>query len=635
MPQSSNIDDTLMRRGMSNLSLSSSKTMSTHSSFQRSSFHITIPAESFSLSMVEESIRNAESIISKWGFDSPSINKVTSLFHCHNREEAKVFLQTVKGLRQSMHLLLSEHSASHKLVTAQNLMQVAMKRLEKELYQILSAYRDQLDPESVSGRLSGGSSNGSSSFEGEDEIVFEEESKISGNRNTKSEKFKGVALSDLKAIVDCMISCGYGEECVKIYKVVRKSVLDEGLYLLEIEQFRSSKIQKKNWEDLECMINNWVHAVNIALKTLFNAEKILSDHVFSASQRIRECCFFEITKEGAMNLLKFPELVAKSKKLPERIFPLMELYEALFDHMPDIELIFSSESTLSVKLQAHSSLVRLGESVRSILSEFESTIHKDSSKTPVRGGGIHPLTRTVMSYISSLADYSTVLSNILTDSPSQCRTQLPESYFDSPTSEDNDLTPAVSLHLAWLILVLLCKVDKKSEIYKDVSLSYLFLVNNLHFIVNKVCSTRLKVLLGQDWVIKHANKVKQYALNYETHAWNKVISTLPVRTSEELSVEVAKSCFQRFNAAFEEAYRKQTSWIVGDRKLRDDLKVSIEKKIVTAYREFYDIYLVKMSGARNLEGLVRICPDDLENYLSDLFHGDSFSSTGSTCPSPR
>lgn len=515
-----------------------------------------------------------------------------------------------------MHFLVAEHSASDKLVQAQNLMQIAMTRLEKEFYQILSETRDQLDPESVSGQ----SSDGSSNFEEENEVGSEEELKIAGESINNVESVAEFALSDLKSIADCMISSGYGIECVNMYKLIRKSIVDEGLYLLGIEKFKSSQIHKMDWEALDHMVKNWLHAVKIAVKTLFGGEKILCDHVFSASQTIRESCFSEITREGGTNLFRFPELAALSKKLPERIFPLMELYEAISDLWPEIESTFNSESTSAIKLQALSSLVRLGESVRAILSAFELTIQKDSSKTPITGGGIHPLTQTVMSYISSLADYSGILSDIVADSPLLQHTTLPDSYFESPTSDDGS-TPAVSIRLAWLILALLCKLDSKAELYKDASLAYLFLANNLHFILEKVCTTRLRVLLGEDWVFKHAKKVKQYVSSYETMAWSKVFSSLPQRNSAELSPNAAKECLQKFNTAFEATYRKQTSWIVRDAKLRDELKESIAKKLVPAYREFYDTYLVMLSGEKNLEMLVRFGPDDLGNYLSDLFHG--------------
>lgn len=621
---------------------SSHKTLSSLSSFSspRTPSTPSSPAFShtFSEATMDENIANAATMIRKWDMNSPSITKLTSLF-LHNRKEAKEFLKCVKDLRCAMHYLVSEHSTSDKLVLAQTLMQTAMKRLEHEFYQTLSRNRDELDPESIS---LGRSSDCSSSYVGdEDEAGSEDDDELrrTGETLTKMERISQLAMADLKAIADIMIGSGYGKECIKIYKLARKSIVDEGLYQLGIEHFKASRVQKMNWEALEHMIKNWLTAVKIAVKTLFSGEKFLCEHVFSASHKIREACFCDITQEEALNLFKFPELVAKSKKSPERIFQLMELHNTLNVLFPEIELMFNYEATSAVKLQALSSMHKLGDSVRVIISDFESTVHKDSSKTLAVGGGIHQLNRSAMSYITSLGEHGNILADIVADHPAPCASAFPESYFGSPSSH-NSPESAVSLHLAWLILVLLCKLDRKAALYKDVALSYLFLANNLQFIIERVRASVLKHLLGDDWLRIHTKKLKQYALNYETMAWNKVFSSLLEKSSSPLPPEVAKNCFQRFNAAFEEAYVKQTSWIVPNRKLRDELKVSIAKKLAPAYREFYNEHQGMLSGEKDLEVLLRFEPEDLENYLSDLFHGSSVlgsSSSGSfsSVSSPR
>lgn len=221
------------------------------------------------------------------------------------------------------------------------------------------------------------------------------------------------------------------EKCVKIYKIIRKSIVDEELSHLGIENFRSSQIHNMIREDLEDTIRKWMNAIKIAVRRLFSGERVLCDHVFSASETSREFCFSEITKGGAINLLRFPEVIAKraiDKCSPDKIFQLMELYDAISELWPDIELILESESTSAIKLQALSSLLILGDSIRTILSEFESTIQKDSSRTFVFGGGIHPLTHSAMICISSLADFNGVLSNIVVDSSLSVTSPLPE-YF--------------------------------------------------------------------------------------------------------------------------------------------------------------------------------------------------------------
>lgn len=364
------------------------------------------------------------------------------------------------------------------------------------------------------------------------------------------------------------------------------------------------------------------------MKQLFHGERILCDHVFSASETMGESCFIEITKEGALNLFKFPELVAKSQNSPQKIFRLLEIYEAILTLWPDIESIFSFESTSVIKLQVLTSLEKLGDSARVLLSEYESGIQKNSSKTPVAGGGIHPLTESTMDYISSLAEYRVVLNEILADHPEPEISPLPEFHYESPKS-DESFTAAVSGRLARLILVLLCKIDSKSKLYKDVSLSYLFLINNLQFIIERVQSTQLQYLLGDEWIVRHANKLKQYASSFELIAWNKVYSSLPAEDCIEIPPEMAKEIHRQFNAAFEEAYQKQASWIILDRKLRDEIKVSIATNLVPRYQEFYNAYFLAQPGDEDLK-VVKFSPDDLGNYLSDLFSGLTISGSSSS-----
>ncbi|CAA7029445.1 unnamed protein product [Microthlaspi erraticum] len=587
--------------------------------------------QTFSQSMMEETVEATESIIKKWDPNSPSYTKITSLFS-HSRKEAKEFIRCVRDLRRAMHSLVSQqqHSQSSKLVLAQNLMQIAMSRLEKEFLQILSSNRDQLDPESVSAHSSISSN---SEFEeviqssSDDEDDDGHELKKAGESINQVEKASALVMSDLKVIAETMISCGYGKECITSYKSIRKSIVDEGLHLLGIEKFKISRFNRMDWGVVEIMIKNWIKAAKIGVTTLFRGEKLLCDHVFSASSTIRESCFYEIANEAGLNLFRLPEIVAnkENKTQPERIFKLMDLYTATSDLWPETEQIFHFDSVAAVKTLALSSMKKLKISIHTCLMELEKTIQKDSSKGLTHGGGIHKLTRSTMSFISLLSQHGTVLSEILVEHPLQSitvDTRLLESYFTAPILEDENINNhEISVHLAWLILVLLCKLDMKAESYKDVSLSYLFLVNNTQFVVDAVRSTtHLRSLLGDDWLNKHEAKVRSYVANYENAAWAYVYIALPERTNStiRISQEEAKTRFKKFHVAFEEVYVKQSSCVISDAKLRDELKVSIAKKLVPGYREFYDKYLRQET---NIEMLVRFKPDNLENYLSDLFHG--------------
>ncbi|KAL3531859.1 hypothetical protein ACH5RR_005380 [Cinchona calisaya] len=586
---------------------------------------------SFSESVIDRTLELAGPMIQKWNPESSTFAKVTSLFH-ENRGEAKDFIKCVSNLQKAMQLHVAENPTSEKLVLAQNLMQIAMKRLQKEFYQILSTNRAHLDPESVSVRSSRTSVQSTSS---DDEEDLDEVQKA-GDSIAEVEDVSSLAMADLRLIAECMISSGYAKECVTIYKIIRKSIIDEGIYRLGVEKLSSSHVRKMDWEVLDMRIKNWLDAVKIAAKTLFNGERILSDHVFAASDSIRESCFTDISKEGASILFGFPEnVIRNSKKSLEKVFRLLDMYTAIATHWPEIESIFSFESTLLVRSQAITSLVKIGEDVRTELAEFESVIQKENSKSTVAGGNVHHLTIDSMNYLSLLADYSNVLSNILANSPPPKQTSSPELYSGLSDSDDSPV-PTISRLFAFLIHLLLANLDGKAKLYKDVSLSYQFQANNLQYVVVKVRTSNLKYLLGDDWLSKQEVKVRQFAANYVQLAWGHVIKSLPEDPAVDLSPKEAKECFKRFNSSLEQAHRKQSVCVIPDSKLREDVKVDIARKILPVYREFHNKHRVIMGSERNFESVVRFTPEDVEHYLSESFLGavvGSGSSSSSTSTS--
>ncbi|XP_019171503.1 PREDICTED: exocyst complex component EXO70A1-like [Ipomoea nil] len=237
--------------------------------------------------------------ISEWDPEGSNFAKVTSLIY-ENRREAKGFIKCVYNLQKAMQFLEMEHSSFDKLVRGQNLMHIAMKRFQKEFYQVLSMNRAQFDLESVS-RASTQSSQ--SDYDVDDE---EDEIRAAGDCIAEVEDSSSIAMTDLRLIAECMISSGYANECLKIYKVIRKSIIDEGLHKLGVEKMSSSQVRQMDPEVLDLKIKSLLGAVDVSMKTLFNGERILCDHVFaSSSDSIPELIFTEISKKKISLLMTF------------------------------------------------------------------------------------------------------------------------------------------------------------------------------------------------------------------------------------------------------------------------------------------------------------------------------------------
>ncbi|KAM0069036.1 putative exocyst complex component Exo70, cullin repeat-like-containing domain superfamily [Helianthus debilis subsp. tardiflorus] len=557
--------------------------------------------------MMEENIKTAERIIHKWNIDRHSHSKFASIFH-ENNKEAKVFIDCVKRLHRAMLFLASHHSKSDNLTVAQRLMQIAMKRLQKEFHLILTDNHQHLEPESAA-------------ILSPSIIGTEEQQKM---HVSLCKQPSAIAVSNLWLIADAMISCGYSKECISMYKTVRKSTINEALFHLGIQPYTQSHVKSMtNASHFDNHVKIWLKAVQIAVKTLFNSEKFLCEHVFASHAAIRDLCFEKSTKEEALNLFMFPQLLATrcNKLKSDTVFVLIDLYNSISDLWPEIESIFSNESVSSVKIQALSSLHTLSSSIRTFIDNFHSSIQKNSSKLTVSGGGIHPLNNSVMTYLSSLADYSNSSTALTDDLQRKQHSLFVTSYLDSLNTDEKSHV-AVSATFECIIVMLLCKLDMKSKSHNYAALSYLFLANNLHFIIEKVRVTNLKLLLGDEWIAKHEKKLKEYVSSYQLMSWNKVFLCLPENAT--LSPEEVRDCFRRLCSTFEEVYAKQTSWIVVDEKMREEMKALIANKLVPAYGAFYAKHLMTLSGdERCMRMLTRLSPENMEKYLSGLFLGTS------------
>ena len=570
-----------------------------------------IPKKGFDSSEIDLTIDNAAEIIEKWNTEYVSTTKFYSLF-CESKKEAKKFVKGVKDLQKAMDSLIREDPNSENLLRAQKLMQIAMKRLQSEFHQILAMNRARLDPETVS-------------TYGED---VRHESRPAGDSIVEVEEVSKNSMKELKSIAECMIAAGYAKECVSTYKSFRKSIVDEGMHRLGVEKISSSKVKKMPCEVVEMKMRTWIDAVNVSMKTLFNGEKTLCDEVFEGSlSSLRESCFRDIAKEGALVLLGFPETVAvRDKKTPnpKKIFTLLDMYGAIADNLPAIESIFSFQSVSSVRSQALNSLNRLSDSILSHLVDFESEIRKDSLKMVVPGGGVHPMTISAMDHLTRLAEYSIPLGNIIKGSSSSAKTLLPKSYFN--VSESNDGChhgSEVRVRFAWMILVLLCKIDGKAEMYKeDFSVQYLFLANNLQHVASRAeRSTTLKQLLGEEWIERHFEKVRQFVRSYERLAWDPLASMCP--KTVEMSPEEAKMQLEKFSECFESTCESQGTCVVPDPKLLEEMRTSIVGKLLPAYRDFYNAHANSVMLAGTEGGWnVRYTPEDVAKYLSELFNGE-------------
>ncbi|KAM0065936.1 putative exocyst complex component Exo70, cullin repeat-like-containing domain superfamily [Helianthus debilis subsp. tardiflorus] len=440
------------------------------------------------------------------------------------------------------------------------------------------------------------------------------------------------SIHDLRSIAERMIAAGYFRECVQVYGAVRKSAVDASFKKLGVEKFSIGDIQRLEWEALNAKIGKWIRAARVCVRVLFASEKRLCQLIFEHLEpEADDNCFMETVKAPAIQLFNFAEAISISRRSPEKLFKILDLHDAVLDLLPDIESVFDSKSSESFRVQASEILSRLAEAARGMLSEFENAVLREPSKVPVPGGTIHPLTRYVMNYISLISDYKHTLGELIVSKPA-----TGSRYSDDLTTPDMDFTDhegqsALALHLIWIIVILQFNLEGKSKHYKDNSLAHVFIMNNIHYIVQKVKgSPELREMIGDNYLKKLTGKYRQAATRYQRATWVGVLYCLRdegLHMTGSFSSGVSKSAlrerFKSFNAMFEEVHRMQALWLIPDTQLREELQISISEKLIPAYRSFLGRFRTHIEHGRHPENYIKYSVEDLETAVLDFFEGNA------------
>ncbi|CAI9280913.1 unnamed protein product [Lactuca saligna] len=611
------------------------------------------------------SYETAEQIILRWDATASEDARVRMIFE-GDRQEINRYLQAVDRIQLSMESTTLSDDDGAAGVQGQSkkingAIQIAMARLEDEFRNILISHASPVETETLTESMSSvhltpRTSTSISEFPGNDDYSSRgEEDSVSRDGSSSLERgessntissYRSMSsireidlipadiVCDLRSIAERMIAAGYFRECVQVYGSVRKSAVDACFKKLGVEKLSIGDIQRMEWEALNAKIGKWMRAAKMCVRVLFASEKRLCEQIFEGlGTAADDACFMETVKGPAVQLFNFAEAISISRRAPEKLFKILDLHDTLFDLLPDIDAVFDGKSAESIRVQATEILSRLAEAARGMLTEFENAVLREPSKVPVPGGTIHPLTRYVMNYISLISDYKQTLGELIVSRPA-----TGSRYSDDQTTPDMDFSDheeqsPLALHLIWIIVILQFNLEGKSKHYKDNSLAHLFIMNNVHYIVQKIKgSPELREMIGDHYLRKLTAKFRQAATSYQRATWVGVLYCLRdegLHVSGSFSSGVSKTTlrerFKSFNAMFEDVHKTQALWLIPDTQLREELRISISDLLIPAYRSFLGRFRSHIESGRHPENYIKYSVEDLETAVLDFFEGCAVS----------
>ncbi|KAK9146448.1 hypothetical protein Sjap_006351 [Stephania japonica] len=569
----------------------------------------------------------------------------------HESEEGLSVLDSVERISKLKNVFRkSHHSEMFNKTTV--VLQRAMVFFEDEFRAILEDYRipnsDVIDVNA--GNAKGKQPQYSHQPPSEEHDQCEAELQQPDQASSEEDQFPGYApemVWKLKRIATCMIFCGYEAECCQAYSIIRRHALHDSLRKLGCEKMSIDDVQKMQWESLQGEVAKWIVTTKHCFKIYLSRELRLCNEVFLENQSASASFFGNFTRSIVIQLLNFAEAVAMTKRSTEKLFKFLDIYETLRDLIGSIGGLLSDEElTHELISEITTARNRIAEAVIGIFSDLENSIKTDTGKTPVPGGAVHPLTRYIMNYVKYACEYKDTLEQVFHEHQnidqadasgleSENETETPQhrqhDHHHRGGDDHNQSTKPspFSFQLMTVMGLLDSNLESKSKLYKELSLSYIFLMNNGRYIMQKIKgSPEIHDLMGDTWCRRRSSDLRQYHKNYQRETWGKVLGCLKddgLMVHGKIVKPLLKERFKSFNATFEEIHKTQSSWVVSDEQLQSELRVSISAVMTPAYRSFLARFSQYLDAGRQTEKYVKFGPEDIESYIDDLFDGNPSS----------
>ncbi|XP_059668655.1 exocyst complex component EXO70A1-like [Cornus florida] len=575
---------------------------------------------------IDKTLKAADVILGQFDLSRQAEAKVLRGPH----EDLESYLEAIDQLRSIVRFFSGNKSLRSSIGVlnhANNLLAKAISKLEDEFRQLLTSYSKPVEPDRLFDCLPN-SLRPSSGSPGQGDASGKKPSSTNENQNKSLKTFIYTPptlippriLPLLHDLAQQMVLAGHQQQLFTVYRDTRASVLEQSLKKLGVEKLSKDDVQRMQWEVLEAKIGNWIHFMRIAVKLLFAGEKKVCDQIFDGADSLREQCFAEVTANSVSVLLSFGEAIAKSKRSPEKLFVLLDMYEIMREVLPEIETIFKGKYCTEMRESASILTKRLAQTAQETFGDFEEAVEKDATKTAVLDGTVHPLTSYVINYVKFLFDYQSTLKQLFQE-------------FDR-----GDADAQLASVTTRIMQALQTNLDGKSKQYKDPALTHLFLMNNMHYIVRSVRRSEAKDLLGDDWVQIHRRIVQQHANQYKRISWAKILQCLSAQglssssgggmdsgSNSGVSRATVKDRFKSFNIQFEEIHQRQSQWTVPDSELRESLRLAVAEVLLPAYRSFIKRFGPLIQNGKNPTKYIRYGPEDLEHMLAEFFEGKTWN----------
>jgi len=424
----------------------------------------------------------------------------------------------------------------------------------------------------------------------------------------------GSLAGKLHCIMERLNANGRLDKCQSIYVEVRGMNARRSLKTLDLSYLDIPTTELEAVQCIESYIDQWGCHLELVVKQLLEIECRLSTIVFEKlCPEACMGCFAKIAIEsGILSFIRFGRIVTERKNDPFKLLNLLSIFRVLSDLRLKFNQLFSAKACKEIRTVTEDLIKKVVNGANEIFWQLPAQVKLQRPTSPPPDGSVPRL-------VCFVTDY--------------CNQLLGDAYRPH-------LTQVVRIHLSWRKEayeegIVLCQMynaikevavnlDAWSKAYEDITLSYLFMMNNhCHF-----CNLRGSVLgnmMGDSWLRAHEQYRDYYAALYLRNSWGKLLSILVVQkdilspSSASVTCQDLAKRLNAFNLAFDEGYKKQSNWVISDEILRENVCKHLTKGIIPIYRAYVKNYCLSTENDAKVDKHMKYSAESLENKIRSLF----------------
>lgn len=445
---------------------------------------------------------------------------------------------------------------------------------------------------------------------------------LQGSNHIGHHELSSEQVYRLRSIVQRLNFTGHLGDCIEVYRISRKSAVDVRFMRFSIGMWSINDLQGLDCKEFAAKTRLWIQAANRCYNSIFPWERQYYEQIFDGARAVTyNNCLLPIVQHVAIELNNFADAVSSITSF-QKLFAALDLYKILVVILPEIQNMFHTEAFSNIRHGAINTIKSLETLVRKLFSSFEDTVLNERLNTPPPEGTIHSLTEYAMNYVTSISQYKELLTNIIESRPTTSLGNQADEQF----LEASDGTP-LRIHMIWIMMSLRINLIGKSRFYEDSSLRCLFIMNNVNYIIKTVeGSAELLQMIGKEYLSKLREEVLQAAEDYFSSVWHRVLYCLrddglnhKFPFYNGISKNSLKDRFKTFNSTFEEVCQSQSTRLVLDLHLRDELQKLILSKLLPVYKSFLERYGSHIQSERYKGRYLRYSLEGLEKRIEKFF----------------